>query len=130
MRPRELAEKVRTARKITHNQSACGVLARFFDYGHQDDLPEEISSGEEIKGLVHDGRWEPVKQLFMDKFFGGDGKSSVRIGDQEKDGVVLNSYVNLGDDVEKQQQKKKPVILSTEFSAQMMSEQTAHGMRS
>ena len=82
-------------------------------------IPFASIQSEEIKSLVRDKRWEPVKQLFTDKFFGGsdgsgdegqDGKKkkkktqkkksalSVRIGDQEKDGVVLNSYVNLGGD--------------------------------
>jgi phytanoyl-CoA hydroxylase len=44
------------------------------------------SFSEKIRNLVHDSRFEPVRKLIGE---------DARVGDNEKDGVVINRYINL-----------------------------------
>jgi hypothetical protein len=44
-----------------------------------------------IHSLIHDSRFEPVRSIFSGH---SEGNITVRIGDREKDGVVLNKYIN------------------------------------
>lgn len=41
---------------------------------------------DKIRGFVHDPRFEPIRRVFGD---------DARVGDREKDGVVLNRYLNI-----------------------------------
>ena len=51
-----------------------------------------------IRRIVHDSRFHSVKELFADDAFSSaSGAEQVRVGDREKDGVVMNTYVNKGE---------------------------------
>ena len=61
-------------------------------------IPFASVQSEPIKRLVHEQRLVgPISELFTDEFFTRGGRAATttvaRVGDAEKDGVVLNSYV-------------------------------------
>jgi len=60
-------------------------------------IPFSSSRSKIIKDIIHDERFHSVKALIASFKGAGFSADSVRIGDREKDGVVFNSYMNLGD---------------------------------
>ena len=64
-------------------------------------IPFSSTRSEIIRNIIHDERFRPVRALIASFKGAGFTPSSVRIGDSEKDGVVYNSYMNLGASGEK-----------------------------